>query len=116
MKMAPPKDLKEEINSQKYIPKTDMPELSEEAMKEVEKQKKELDQVKNWIVKKYKFALALGLLPPQSIPKIEEEDDIPEGQEKWVEINAEKCGDLPLIEEPMDPLDGAEDRKAELGF
>ena len=34
-----------------------------------------------------------------------------------LEINAEKCADLPLIEEPMDPLsEGAEGPKTELGF
>jgi len=78
----PPKDLNQEINTQKYISKDDMPELSEKALKEVEKQKKELDKVKNWIVKKYKFTLALSLLPPQTIPKIEEEEDIPEAEKK----------------------------------
>jgi len=46
----------------------------------------------------------------------EREKDIPEGQEKWVEVNADKATNLPLIEEPMDPLSGAEERKSKLGF
>jgi ferredoxin len=50
------------------------------------------------------------------VEAIYEEDDIPEGQEGWIEINAEKSVDLPLIEEPMEPLPGAEERKTELGF
>lgn len=79
---SPPKDLNQELNNSKYIPKSDMPELSEAALKEVEKQKKELDKVKNWLVKKYKFTLSISLLPPQAVPKIEEEEDIPEAERK----------------------------------
>ena len=55
-------------------------------------------------------------IPECPVEAIYEEDDIPEGQEKWVEINADKATNLPLIEEPMDPLSGAEERKSELGF
>jgi ferredoxin len=55
-------------------------------------------------------------IPECPVEAIYEEDDIPEGQEKWVAINAKKSPDLPLIEEPMDPLPGAEERKSELGF
>ena len=45
-----------------------------------------------------------------------EEADLPDDMEKWIEINAERAPDLPLITEQMDPLEGAEERKAELGF
>jgi ferredoxin len=55
-------------------------------------------------------------IPECPVEAIYEEDDIPEGQEGWIEINAEKSVDLPLIEEPMEPLPGAEERKTELGF
>lgn len=77
-----PKDLNQEINEHKYISKDKMPEFSEEAQKEMEKKKKELDSLKQFIVKKYPFTVAIGLLPPQSIPKIEEEEDIPESEKK----------------------------------
>jgi len=78
---APPKDLNQEINNtQKYIPKEQMPELSEKVKKEMEQKKKELDKVKKFITKKYPFTLAIGILPPQSIPKIEEEEPIPESE------------------------------------
>jgi len=55
-------------------------------------------------------------IPECPVEAIYEEDDIPDGQEGWVEINADKAPSLPLIEEPMDSLPGAEDRKSELGF
>jgi len=81
--MAPPKDLNQELNdTTKYISKKDMPELSEQARKDMEKKKKELDKIKNFILKKYKFTLSLGILPPQAVPKIEEEENIPEDEKK----------------------------------
>ena len=46
----------------------------------------------------------------------DQDDDIPEDQEHWIEINAEKAAALPVIEEQMEPLPGAEERKTELGF
>jgi ferredoxin len=55
-------------------------------------------------------------IPECPVQAIFEEGDLPEDQEKWIEINAEKVADLPLITEQMDPLEGAEERKAELGF
>ena len=77
-----PKNLNEEINEHKYISKDKMPELSEHEQKEMEKKKKELDSIKQFIVKKYPFTVAVGILPPQAIPKIEEEEDIPEAEKK----------------------------------
>jgi ferredoxin len=35
---------------------------------------------------------------------------------KWIEINAQKAPDLPVITEKVDPLPGAEERKKQLGF
>ena len=55
-------------------------------------------------------------IPECPVQAIYEEGDLPDDQEKWIEINAEKAPDLPLITEQMEPLDGAEERKAELGF
>ena len=55
-------------------------------------------------------------IPECPVQAIYEEGDLPDDQEKWIEINAEKVSDLPLITEKMDPLDGAEERKTELGF
>lgn len=55
-------------------------------------------------------------IPECPVQAIFEEADLPEDQEKWIEINAEKAPDLPLITEQMEPLEGAEERKTELGF
>jgi ferredoxin len=55
-------------------------------------------------------------IPECPVQAIFEEDDLPEDQTKWIEINASRAADLPTISEPMDPLPGAEERKTELGF
>lgn len=45
-------------------------------------------------------------------------DDLPEDKSSWEDVNRDKCDDgtTELITESTDPLDGAEDRKAALGF
>lgn len=55
-------------------------------------------------------------IPECPVQAIYEEDDLPEESQKWIEINAEKAAALPVCEEKMDPLPGAEERQAELGF
>ena len=50
------------------------------------------------------------------VKAIFEEDDLPEELHQWIEINATKVPDLPVLLAPMDPLPGAEERKDELGF
>ena len=50
------------------------------------------------------------------VKAIFEEDDLPEDLHQWIEINATKAPDLPVLLAPMDPLPGAEERKDELGF
>ena len=53
-------------------------------------------------------------IPECPVQAIFEEADLPDDKEEWIAINAEK--DLPLITEQMEPLEGAEERKTELGF
>jgi ferredoxin len=55
-------------------------------------------------------------IPECPVQAIYEDHDIPEDQEHWIEINAEKSAALPVCEEQMEPLAGAEERKAALGF
>jgi ferredoxin len=55
-------------------------------------------------------------LPECPVHAIYEEADLPEGQEKWVQINAHRARQLPSCTEPMEPLAGAEERKAALGY
>jgi ferredoxin len=50
------------------------------------------------------------------VQAIYEGDDYPAELEEWIEVNAERSQNLPVIDEPQDPLPGAEERKTELGF
>lgn len=50
------------------------------------------------------------------VQAIYEGDDYPPEMEKWIEINAVRSAELPVISEKQEPLPGAEERKAELGF
>lgn len=55
-------------------------------------------------------------LPECPVHAIYEAEDLLPGQEKWVQINAERAPALPSCTEPMDPLPGAEERKVALGY
>ncbi len=55
-------------------------------------------------------------VPECPVEAIFAEEDLPGDQEKWLQINADKCPDLPVVAEKGDPLPGAEDRKSNLGF
>jgi ferredoxin len=55
-------------------------------------------------------------IPECPVQAIYEGDDIPADKEQWIAINAERAPTLPVCEEKMDPLPGAEERKKELGF
>ena len=37
-------------------------------------------------------------------------------RKEWIEINAERVNGLPVCEEQMEPLPGAEERKTALGY
>jgi len=50
------------------------------------------------------------------VEAIYEEEDVPENQQKWIQINAEKAPDLPVVNEKQDPLSSASDKKASLGL
>ncbi len=54
--------------------------------------------------------------PECPVEAIFEESDLPGDQEKWIAINAEKSPDLPIVTEKEDAYEGAEERKAKLGF
>ena len=69
--------------SKNPVPKKEDPE---EAKKKFEKTKKELEKVKDFILKKYKFVQAIGILPPQSIPKFIEEEEAPAESKDFVHI------------------------------
>jgi ferredoxin len=55
-------------------------------------------------------------IPECPVEAIYEDEDIPEDKRHWIEINAARSKELPVVDSPQDPLPGAEERKAELGF
>lgn len=55
-------------------------------------------------------------IPECPVEAIYAEEDLPPELEKWTAINAEKVGELPVINEKQDPLPGAETRRKQLGF
>jgi ferredoxin len=55
-------------------------------------------------------------IPECPVQSIFEEDDLPKDQRQWIEINATRAPQLPVCADAMDPLPGAEERKAALGF
>jgi ferredoxin len=55
-------------------------------------------------------------VPECPVEAIYDETELPDDQQEWKQINAEKAPDLPVITETTDPLPSAEDRKKTLGF
>lgn len=50
------------------------------------------------------------------VEAISEEFDLGAEQEHWLAINAERSAVLPVIRQQQSPLEGADARRAELGF
>jgi len=97
-----------ELDNQYSPKKTPLPEDHEKTKKELEKTKKELEKLKIFIIKKYPFTQAIGILPPQSIKNFVEEEvgeDIPQEelqkiQKKvhiYVIIPEDKFNEIPNI-------------------
>ncbi len=59
----------------KYDPKQNIPEQNQ-MQKEMDKTKKDLEKLKGWIVKKFPFTEAIGVLPPQSIKVFIDEEEL----------------------------------------
>jgi ferredoxin len=55
-------------------------------------------------------------VPVCPVHAIFEEYDLPEEQQKWIAINAEKAPGLPVVNDKGEPLPTAEARKQELGY
>jgi len=69
------KELSSEVKDSGLDYKSRIPgEITEEQKEEMEKTRKELDNFKKKVLKKYPFTIALGILPPQAAEKIEEEE------------------------------------------
>ncbi|MBL7059284.1 nucleotidyltransferase domain-containing protein [Candidatus Pacearchaeota archaeon] len=82
-----------------------MSENAQDIKKNVEKTKKELEQIKTFILKKYPFTKAIGVLPPQSIKFFIEEEEVPKETEKFVQlymiIPEEKFKEIPKIKKEI---------------
>ena len=94
------------MNLNKYSAKIPMiPENSKEISKEMDKTKKELEKLKSWIVKKYSFTQAIGILPPQAVKIFIDEEEVPKETEKLVHlymiVPEEKFKDIPKIQEEI---------------
>ena len=55
-------------------------------------------------------------VPQCPVQAIFEEADLPPDMRDWIEINATRSAQLPVCSAPLEPLPGALERKAELGF
>ena len=55
-------------------------------------------------------------VPECPVEAIYDESQLPDEMQGWLKVNAEKAPSLPVVNEKQDPLPGAEERKAELGF
>ncbi len=77
----------------------------EEDKKNFDKTKKEIEKLKIFITKKFKYVLAIGILPPQSIPKFIEEEEAPESSKDSVHIEIivpdEKAKEIPKIKQEI---------------
>ena len=54
--------------------------------------------------------------PECPVEAIYEENSLPEDKVKWIKINAEQSGLLPVITDKEEPLSTAEAKKSNLGF
>mgnify|MGYP001586562189 CR=1 FL=1 len=85
--------------------KTALPESPDKIKKEMEKTKKELEKLKGFIVKKYPFTQAVGILPPQSIKFFIEEEEVPKETEKHIHllviIPEDKIKEIPKLKQEV---------------
>ena len=55
-------------------------------------------------------------VPECPVEAIFDESQVPDDKKDWTKINADKAPALPVINQKVDPLPGAEERKEALGF
>ena len=78
---------------------------STELKTEMEKTKKELGKIKDFIIKKYPFTEAIGILPPQAVTRFIKEEEVPKETEKYVHLYVivpeEKLKEIPKIKQEI---------------
>lgn len=55
-------------------------------------------------------------VPECPVEAIYDETQLPDNMTQWAKTNAERAPNLPVVNQKQDPLEGAEERKAKLGF
>ena len=55
-------------------------------------------------------------VPECPVEAIFDETQVPDDKREWLKVNADKAPNLPVINQKVDPLPGAEERKQSLGF
>ncbi len=82
-----------------------LPENNSEMQKEMDKTKKELEKLKNFIVKKYPFTQSISILPQQSIKFFIEEEEVPKQTETHLQlymiIPEDNLKEIPKIKEEV---------------
>ncbi len=81
-----------------YSPKKPIIPDSSEVQKSMDKTKKELNKLKTFVVKKYPFTMAIGLLPPQAIKFFVEEEiseNVPKEEFEKLQKKAHLCIIIP---------------------
>jgi len=80
-------DIPEMNLDRKYSDKKPIiPESSDKVKKSMEKTKKEIEKLKSFIVKKYSYVQSVSVLPPASIKKFIDEEEVPKETEKYVHL------------------------------
>ena len=97
----PEMNISKDYSSKSEIPKTN------KLQKETERTRKELEKLKKFIIKKYPFTEAIGILPPKSVKKLIEDElgNLPESDMKNLEkkihlyiiVPEEKFKEIPKI-------------------
>jgi len=105
-RMAQEDSIPEMNLGKKYSQTPNIPNVnSGELQKEMEKTKKDLGKIKDFIVKKYPFTEAIGILPPQSIARFVNEEEVPKETEKYVHLYVivpeEKLKEIPKIRQEI---------------
>ena len=106
-------NMEDTISTNKYVEKNkaangavtpgNMGEIPEKVKKDMEKTKEKLEQLKAFILKKYKFTQSIGIIPPQVAVKFEEEEEMSkeEKEKKYIHVSMiipeEKVKEIPKI-------------------
>lgn len=58
----------------------------------------------------------MACIPVCPVQAIFSTDDLPEDKRHWIAVNAKRAAVLPVVDTKQEPLPGAEERRAALGY